>query len=114
MTVKYVGIYNADGTILGEISYVAKKLAGRGSCALCDITHGWTGRKKAFDQACSTADIEIELLHRNEATPEQLVAASQLPAVIRHDGTSWTLVLGPTDLDACQADPDELMRRLRR
>jgi hypothetical protein len=45
---KFVGIYNADGTILGEISYVAKKLAGRGSCALCDITHGWTGRNRTL------------------------------------------------------------------
>ena len=110
---EFVGIYNADGTILGEISYVAKKLAGRGSCALCDITHGWTGRKKTFDQACATAHIEIELLHRNEATAEQLAAAGALPAVIRHDGTDWTLVLGPAELDACQADPEELMRCLR-
>ena len=114
MTMKYVGIYNADGTVLGEISYVAKKLAGRGSCALCDITHGWTGRKKTFDQACTTADIELELLHRNEASAEQLTAAGHLPAVIRHDGISWTLVLGPAELEACDADPEELMRRLTR
>ena len=25
---KFTGIYNADGTILGEIAYVAKKIAG--------------------------------------------------------------------------------------
>lgn len=111
---KYVGIYNADGTIVGEISYVAKKLAGRGSCALCDITHGWTGRKKSFDTACATASIDLELLHRNEASAEQLAAAGPLPAVIRHDGTAWQLVLGPAELEACSADPAELMRRLVR
>jgi hypothetical protein len=109
---KYVGIYNADGTIFGEISYVAKKLAGRGSCALCDITHGWTGRKKSFDDACASASIEIELLHRDEATPEQLAAATSLPAVIAQRDNQWVCVLGPADLEECHKDPEELMRRL--
>lgn len=114
MTVKFVGIYNADGTILGEISYVATKLAGRGSCALCDITHGWTGRKKSFDAACSAGGVELELLHRNEATAEQLAAAGELPAVIHRDGDTWALVLGPAELEACGAEPTELVRRLLR
>ena len=109
---KFVGIYNADGTVLGEISYVAKKLAGRGSCALCDITHGWTGRKRSFDNACTSASIEIELLHRDEATPEQLAAATSLPAVIFQSEGKWVCILGPSDLEECHKDPDELMRRL--
>jgi hypothetical protein len=109
---KFVGIYNADGTVLGEITYVAKKLAGRGSCALCDITHGWTGRKKSFDDACTSASIEIELLHRDEATPEQLAAAASLPAVIALRDNQWVGVLGPADLDECHKDAEELMRRL--
>jgi hypothetical protein len=110
--VHFVGIYNADGTLFGEISYVAKKLAGRGSCALCDITHGWTGRKKTFDTTCQAADITWDLVHRDEATPEQLAAARTLPAVIRNDNGAWSLVLGPTDLDACNGEPEELVRRL--
>jgi hypothetical protein len=109
---KFVGIYNADGTVLGEISSVAKKLAGRGSCALCDITHGWTGRKKSFDSACTSASIEIELLHRDEATPEQLAAATSLPAVIAQRENTWVKILGPSDLEECQKDSEVLMRRL--
>jgi len=38
--VDYVGIYNADGSLLGEVSYVLAKYTGRGHCELCDITHG--------------------------------------------------------------------------
>ena len=109
----FVGIYNADGTILGEVAYVAKKLLGRGSCALCDITHGWTGRRRDFDETCSAAGIEWTLLHRDEASPEQLAAAGDLPAVIRlNDGNVWNLVLGPADLDACDGDPGALVTRL--
>ncbi|MFZ9697993.1 MAG: hypothetical protein ACO3C5_10230 [Ilumatobacteraceae bacterium] len=109
---RFTGIYNADGTLLGEISYVAKKLAGRGSCALCDITHGWTGRKKSFDATCDAADIEWELLHRDEATPEQLAAAGELPAVIAYHGDKWELALGPRELDDCNGDPAALVARL--
>ena len=108
----FVGIYNADGTILGEVAYVAKKLLGRGSCALCDITHGWTGRRRDFDSTCSSAGIEWTLLHRDEATPEQLAAAGALPAVIKHDNGTWQLVLGPGELDACHGDPVALVTRL--
>ena len=109
----FVGIYNADGTILGEISYVAKKLIGRGSCALCDITHGWTGRRRDFDSTCSGAGIEWTLLHRDEATPDQLAAPGPLPAVIRqNDDGEWVLVLGPSDLDECDGDPAALVARL--
>lgn len=109
---RFTGIYNADGTLLGEIAYVAKKIAGRGSCALCDITHGWTGRKKSFDATCDAADIEWELLHRDEATPEQLAAAGELPAVIAYQGDKWELVLGPRELDDCNGDPAALVARL--
>ena len=108
----FVGIYNADGTILGEITYVVKKIAGRGSCALCDITHGWTGRRRDFDSTCSTAGIEWTLLHRDEATSEQLAAAGSLPAVISNDDGRWKLVLGPNDLDECNGDPAALVARL--
>ena len=110
----FVGIYNADGTILGEISYVAKKLAGRGSCALCDITHGWTGRRRDFDATCSTAGIEWTLLHRDEVDAEQLAAAGDLPAVIARNGEGWTKVLGPQELDTCSGDPAALVELLLR
>ena len=110
----FVGIYNADGTILGEISYVARKILGRGSCALCDITHGWTGRRRDFDTTCNAAGIDWTLLHRDEATPEQLAAAGELPAVIEQGPNGWSHVLGPSELDSCEGNPAVLVERLLR
>ena len=109
---RYTGIYNADGTLLGEIAYITKKIVGRCSCALCDITHGWTGRRRDFDATCNAAGIEWELLHRDEATPEQLAAAGELPAVITHGDNGWQLVLGPKQLDECAGDPAALVARI--
>jgi len=42
------GIYNAEGTLLGELKYLFMKLSGRGSCALCDITHTFAWKKPSF------------------------------------------------------------------
>lgn len=109
-----MGIYNADGTLLGELTYVVRKYSGRGHCELCDITHGTVRRKPGWDAACTRAGLEIELLHRDEADADQLAAAGDLPAVVaEHDG-KWVLVMGPADLAACNGDPEEFVTRLLR
>jgi hypothetical protein len=110
---RYVGIYNADGTILGELRYVVGKLRGTTSCSLCDITHGKVRPRKDFFAACADAAIEIELLHRNEATSEQLAVASELPALIAHSEGEWRCVLTASDLAQCAGSPAQLISRLQ-
>lgn len=114
MMSRHVGIYNADGTLLGELSYVLRKYAGRGHCELCDITHGTVRRKPGWDAACERAGIDIELLHRDEADAAQLAAAGELPAVITERDGGWVLAMGPAELAACNGDPDEFVARLPR
>ena len=109
---RFAGIYNADGTLLGEVTYLVRKYSGRGHCELCDITHGTLRRKPEWDRACARSGLEIELLHRDEATGDQILAAGPLPAVIADDGTGWRLVAGPTELAACNGDPDRLVALL--
>jgi hypothetical protein len=43
-----VGVYHAEGSLLGELRYVWGKLRGTAHCALCDITHGRLSEKSAF------------------------------------------------------------------
>ena len=38
---KFVGLYNADGSLMGELRYARAKLTNSASCSLCDLTHGW-------------------------------------------------------------------------
>lgn len=109
---KYAGIYNADGTLLGEITYVLSKYTGRGHCELCDITHGTLRRKPEWDSACAQAGLDIDLLHRDEATDEQLAAAGDLPAVVANDGDGWRLVAGPVELARCEGKPERLVELL--
>jgi hypothetical protein len=112
MGMQYVGIYNADGTILGEIAYVLAKYTGRGHCELCDITHGAVRRKPAWDDACARAGVHVDLRHRDEVTEEQLSVAGELPAVIGFRDGQWVRVMGPDELGACNGDPDQFVTRL--
>src|ERR687897_376858 len=74
--VEVVGVYAADGGILGEVAYVVGHLLGRTECGLCDVTHGAVRRKPEWDDM-----------------------AARLPGVrgVGSDG-SHTVLLGPTAL----------------
>jgi hypothetical protein len=37
---RLVGVYNANGSVGGELAYFIGARLGRAHCALCDITHG--------------------------------------------------------------------------
>ncbi|MYI56925.1 MAG: hypothetical protein F4062_07870 [Acidimicrobiia bacterium] len=105
-----VGIFDADGGLRGELRYVIDKLAGRGHCALCDITHGLNPLgKRSFKEACTAAGVTMTLLHRDEASPEQLAAAGELPAVLVCARGTCRVLISAGDLAACEGNPTKLL-----
>ena len=105
-----VGIFDADGGLRGELRYVIDKLAGRGHCSLCDITHGMNPLgKRSFKEVCAVAGVTMTLLHRDEASGEQLAAAGELPAVLAGSGGTWRVLVPAGDLAACEGSPGKLL-----
>ena len=105
-----VGIFDADGGLRGELRYVLDKLAGRGHCPLCDITHGLNPLgKRSFKEACAAAGVTMTLLHRDEASPEQLAAAGNLPVVLAGAGGNWRILIPSGGLAACEGSPAKLL-----
>jgi hypothetical protein len=104
------GIYDADGTLVGEVRYVVMHLLGRAECVLCDITHGPLRRKAAFDDLRGRLGIPFETVHRDERSPEvAAVSEGRLPcvvALVEHaDGTTGHEILLDADaLRACAGD----------
>jgi hypothetical protein len=82
--VRYLGVYDADGGLVGEVRYVVGHLLGTAECALCDITHSLAGRRRAWDRMVAGLGVPFDLRHRNELTPaeREAVAAPGLPVVV--------------------------------
>ena len=65
-----IGVYDADGGLLGEAAYVWGKVRGTRHCALCDITHGRVRRKPEWDRMVAGLGLPVDLLHLDELPPD--------------------------------------------
>lgn len=74
-----IGVYKADGGILGELSYFFGHLVGVKNCSLCDITHSPVKKKTAFKafekRLFEERNISFRLVHMNERTEAELAAS---------------------------------------
>tara|TARA_Y100001935_G_C17260274_1_gene485978 strand:+ start:829 stop:1215 length:387 start_codon:yes stop_codon:yes gene_type:complete len=107
------GIYNADGLFLGELQYSILKVLGRASCNLCDTSHGWNpfGKRK-WKRVCNSSDLDIHLIHRDEATASQLKAAGGLPSFITESEGNWIQIMSADQLSKFKNKPSELVAEL--
>ncbi|HEX6955757.1 MAG TPA: hypothetical protein VF156_12840 [Agromyces sp.] len=111
----YLGVYDADGGIAGELAYVIGHLLGRTECALCDVTHTWR-RKPEWDRMVARLDVPFGLAHRNEVTDAAALAAiadAGLPVVLARDPSgAWHPVLRRADLEQAAGSVDAFERML--
>src|SRR6478735_10675397 len=64
--VRLIGVYDADGTVRGELAYWVGARLGRAHCALCDITHGLI-RERADWKACrASLPVPFDTFHRDD------------------------------------------------
>ena len=102
MTVsELVGVYDADGGLLGEAAYVWGKVRGTRHCGLCDITHSTVRRKREWDRMVATLPVPVRLLHLNELDAELRAAVASVgaPVVLARDGGGWRELVGAAELD---------------
>ena len=112
--IEFIGVYNAESTVLGEVSYWFGARLGLRHCSLCDITHGLF-TKRAEWQACESAlSVPFTTFHINDA-PEEVtqVANGKYPIVLGRNQSGFHLVLGADELEHCNGSPQELLNRLQ-
>ena len=100
-----IAIYDADASIAGEIRYLLRKAFSNDTCALCDLTHGWSPLGKPAWRQRAETEPNIIWLHRDEA-PEGLLDAihGELPCVIADHGHRVEILLDNEALKACEGD----------
>ena len=98
---RLVGVYDANGGLLGEAAYVWGKVRGTRHCALCDLTHGRVRRRPEWDRMVADLGVPVDLLHLNEmpADVRQAVAACGAPVVLARTGDGLEPLLIGAELD---------------
>lgn len=108
-------MYDADGTVLGELSYFVRARLGRAHCPLCTITHGRVRERPEWRSSAATLPVPFDTCHRDDMPTSVRDLGLALPVVVaEHDDGSLTVAATAADLEACAGSPDELVRLLAR
>ena len=108
---RIIGVYNAEGTVFGELSYAALRAMGKAHCALCDVTHGTFRSRPEWTTARTSLGVPFDTYHRNDQPASVKAAAGdETPVVAAEfaDGTIEVLLRGD-DLEACAKSPERMM-----
>jgi hypothetical protein len=102
---RLVGVYEADGGLVGELRYAVLRFTGRGHCSLCDVTHRGVKSKPEWRGMCEGLPVPFDLVHLNERSPA-IVEASEgaTPCVLAEVDDDLVLILGRDELELCRGD----------
>jgi len=111
--VRLVGVYDADGTLRGEVAYWVGARLGRRHCSLCEVTHGMF-RKRAEWTACQAGlPIPFDTYHRDDQPDAVRVAADgRYPIVVAETEAGHVVLLAPAELDALNGSIDGLLESI--
>lgn len=85
---RLVGVYRADGGLVGELRYLVGHYLRGESCSLCDITHSPWRRKAEWDEQVRALGIPFDLLHLNELDPGLAAFVGDRAACVVAEATS--------------------------
>lgn len=112
--VRFVGVYDADGTLTGELRYWINARLGRAHCALCDITHGTFSERSEWRSCRSELPVPFVTYHRDDQ-PEAVraVAEGVVPVVLAETAVGLVVLLGPEELEGCGGSVEAFDEALR-
>ena len=98
-------IYDADGSLVGELRYLVDKFLGRADCALCDLSHGWHPAGKRAWRQRQGATTQLSWLHRDEVPPHVLTQVSEsLPCIAMDTNGRVDILICKDQLAGCDGD----------
>ena len=116
MIQKIIFIYNADeGKLNAAFDSIHKFVSpGTYQCQLCAMTHGSFGMKKDWKAFIESLGVEIQFLHRDDASKILGDTVPPLPAVMGVDSEKTMKVLvSSEEMKNMQNDPEKLKAAIR-
>lgn len=110
-----IGVYDADATLIGELSYWIGARLGVRHCSLCDITHSLFRVKSAWLSAASKlkseSDISFKAYHRNDQPDDvRAVLDGAYPAVVARDqNNELRLFMNEAEIISCGKSPEDFI-----
>ena len=101
---EFIGVYNAESTVLGEVSYWFGARLGLRHCSLCDITHGLF-TKRAEWQECESAHL-FRLPRFTSMTRQQMYRKRRMESTqlfLAEISQAFTLFLVPMNWNSATA-----------
>ena len=86
-------VYDADSGVRAMLADVLKKLVGREECALCEITYGAAGKRRAWAACEKRLRLIVDELHRDRIPHEWKLTRSDLPCILARRGAAKPFVL---------------------
>jgi hypothetical protein len=108
--VRVIGVYDADGSAMGELVYFLLARLGRAHCALCDITHGRVRERADWRTCRDRLPVPFVTFHRDDQPDRVRIAAgAETPVVLAESTDGDLLVLVDRDgLERCGGSPAQL------
>jgi hypothetical protein len=109
-----IGVYNADGGIVGELTYFFGHLIGVRNCTLCDISHSPIMKKSSFkaleQHLLAEHRIRVRMIHLNERNQRELKASEgrEPCMLLEYPDQSISMFLDSTDLKALSGSVSSL------
>jgi hypothetical protein len=98
---EFIGVYDADSTLIGEVSYWIGARLGRTHCSLCELTHGLFTQKSEWKECATTLAVPFHTFHRNDAPADVLaVLNGSFPAVLLRTDDGLSVILTKQALES--------------
>ncbi len=111
---RLIGVYNAEGTLRGELTYWIGARLGSAHCALCDITHGLFRERSDWKTCRDGLPFPFESYHLDDQ-PDQVrpsTLGAGAPLVAAETGSGVVVLLGPAALEECGGSGEQMVAAL--
>jgi len=111
-----IGVYDADGTLWGEVSYWMGARVGVRHCSLCDITHSLLGEKSKWKECRSGLGVDFVTFHRNDQPDDvRQCIDGRYPAVVaRSEAGEVAMFMNTDEIAACGASAQQFAAEITR